>query len=75
MTNKNSITPLRFSIPLYSKDVYENSCYSYHYLFYYKVGMSSSKKGSIICFNDCASKMTKKYFLFYLKTSFRSQDS
>ena len=39
-----------------------------------KVGLSPSKKNFFICFNENRSKSNEKCFLFYLKSSFCSQD-
>ena len=40
----------------------------------FKVRLSPSKKIRFIYFNEIPLKMIKKYFLFHLKSSFRSQD-
>ena len=40
----------------------------------FKVGLSPSKKNYVICLIESPSKMTKNAFLFYLKSSFCSQD-
>ena len=38
---------------------------------YFKVGLSSSKKNLVICFNESPLNMVKNAFLFHLKSSFR----
>ena len=40
-----------------------------------RVGLSTSKKVAFICFNEVPLKMIKKYCLFYVKNSFRSQNN
>ena len=36
----------------------------------FKIGLSASKKGFLICFNDSPSKMMKNAFYFILKVAF-----
>ena len=36
----------------------------------FKIGLSASKKGFLICFNDSPSKMMKNAFYFILKAAF-----